>query len=278
MTTPTTGVAMTALGVAVIRARENEQPDALYKDPYAQLFVDAAHQQVSGTDEGRGWWDRLQQAADMFYPDRTLGVRVGDDRMLRGVESGLRQIVLLGAGLDTRAYRMPLPTDTRFFEVDLPELFAFKEPVLEGIEPVCFRRPVITDLREDWSAELQHQGFDPAQPTLWCEEGALPYLPSEDAWRVVERLTELSAPGSRYGISRFPIDPTAPRYRALAQLTHGTDTPATGFKGLGDDAEERLNQLGWTTEFEPWTGLLADIGRPNPDVDAGWGFVRAIRS
>ncbi|MGW4248623.1 SAM-dependent methyltransferase, partial [Nocardia sp. NPDC004722] len=134
MKVPVDGVAVTAIGVAVIRARENERADRLYADPLAQAFVTAAR---AGFDEQR--WARLEKLADQFYDGRTIGVRLVDERFEAAVAAGCRQIVLLGAGLDTRAYRMNLPADITVFEIDLPELFDFKEPVLAatGATPTC---------------------------------------------------------------------------------------------------------------------------------------------
>jgi methyltransferase (TIGR00027 family) len=82
---------------------------------------------------------------------RVVGVRVFDDRVRDAVAAGCEQVVLLGAGLDTRAFRSSLPREVRLFEVDLPEMFAFKEPVLEAqaATPTCERRIVPAELRMD---------------------------------------------------------------------------------------------------------------------------------
>ncbi|WP_369633570.1 SAM-dependent methyltransferase, partial [Nocardia sp. JMUB6875] len=219
---PVDGVAVTAIGVAVIRARESEREDRLYDDPLAKEFVAAAR---AGFDEER--WTRLEGIADQFYEGRTIGVRLVDDRFREAIAAGCRQIVLLGAGLDTRAFRMDLPEHIHIFEIDLPELFDFKEPVLaaSGATPTCRRSVVIADLREDWRKRLLNSGFQPSLPTYWVDEGSLGYL--NQAWnqRVVQTLTELSAPGSRFGAGRLVVDENAPQYGALRSFVAGDSTP-----------------------------------------------------
>jgi methyltransferase (TIGR00027 family) len=195
---PVMGVAMTAIGVAMIRARESERPDRLYDDPWAKQFVAAAR-----SDFEPERWSRLETLAEQFYPGRSLGVRLVDDRVREAIDAGCRQIVLLGAGLDTRAFRMELPESIHVFEIDLPELFAFKEPVLAraGSTATCRRQVIAVDLAEDWATALRKHGFGPDIPTYWVDEGALAYLPPEQNRRVVLTLTELSCRGSRFGVS-----------------------------------------------------------------------------
>ncbi|MEV6767952.1 SAM-dependent methyltransferase [Nocardia sp. NPDC051030] len=271
---PVAGVAMTAIGVAVIRARESRREDRLYDDPFAKNFVEAAR---AGFDAER--WARLETLADQFYEGRTLGVRLVDDRFREAIDHGCRQIVLLGAGLDTRAFRMDLPRDIRIFEIDLPELFAFKEPVLAraGADPTCHRRVIAQDLREDWGKTLVNNGFRPDQPTCWVDEGSLGYLPLEENRRVVLTLTELSAPGSRFGVGRFAVDTTSGPYPELRRLVSGDAEPPRPAGGLGDDVAEWLEAIGWNTEFHSWNDMVAPLGRPTAPLDPGTGNIAAVR-
>lgn len=274
---PIAGVAMTAIGVAVIRARETERADRLYSDPFAQLFVDAAKPSFGER------WDRLAPLADTFYEGRTVGVRLVDDRVEEAVAVGIRQIVILGAGLDTRAFRMDLPADTRFFELDLPETFAFKEPVLEraGATPRYERHVLPVDLREDWAEPLLAQGFRPDKPAHWVDEGVLGYLLRVDAQRVVETITELSAPGSHFGVGKFAIDPNSGPYPELRRLVSGDDATPREQGGLGPDIENWLNENGWDTHFRSWNEMVASIDRPvaiaDPDTRNVAGNIAAVR-
>ncbi|MFW0786437.1 SAM-dependent methyltransferase [Gordonia sp. CPCC 206044] len=271
---PTTGVAVTALGVAIIRARETDRPDRLYSDPLAQHFVDAAH---VGFDKER--WSRLTELAGRFYGGRTIGVRLVDDRLRAAAANGIRQFVLVGAGLDTRAYRLGLPADASVFEIDVPELFAFKEPVLRraGAAATCSRAVVTADLRSDWVIPLRDSGFHSEVPTMWIDEGTLGSLNQEWSRRVVRRLSAVSAPGSLYGTGQFATDATDSRYRDLRGLVG--DTPG------GDDASSTaepnirgwLENLGWDTAFHSWNSMVADLDRPATVDDESVGTISAVR-
>ena len=83
--------------------------------------------------------------------------------------SGIRQAVIMAAGLDARAYRLPWPPDTVVYEVDLPEVIEFKTATLGklGAEPRAERRTVGADLRDDWPAALRSAGFDPHAAATW---------------------------------------------------------------------------------------------------------------
>ncbi|MFC3960933.1 SAM-dependent methyltransferase [Nocardia jiangsuensis] len=265
---PTTGVAITAIGVAVIRARESERADRLYDDPLAAAFVAAAR---AGFPAER--WARLTALAGEFAAWRTVGVRLVDDRIRAGLAAGLRQIVLLGAGLDTRAYRMGLPGDAVIFEIDLPETFAFKEPVLGDAVPSCRREVVAADLRADWDAALLERGFRPELPTHWIDEGSLGYLTEEWNQGVVRTLTALSAPGSWFATARVTADQGALRYRELRDLVGAPGrAPDTAF-----DAERWLRDLGWDTEFRGWNAAAAPFGRAVAVPDPQVGTVHAVR-
>ncbi|MFC9896113.1 SAM-dependent methyltransferase [Nocardia sp. NPDC127579] len=267
---PVTGVAVTALGVALIRARESARADRLYDDPPAQVFATAAR---AGFDDDH--WTGLHRLADQFYPGRTVAVRLVDDRIQAAADAGIRQFVLLGAGLDTRAYRMRLPADLRLFEIDLPELFAFKEPVLAAARPICDRRVVIADLRADWRKNLLDNGFQPDTPTCWIDEGTLGSPAQDWAQQVIRTLTELSAPGSCFDVSRFDVDHTSAPYRELRNLVSGTATPPAPEPPF--DPEPWLDSLGWNTEFRRWTDMVAPLGRDLGDHAPHSGSIAAIR-
>ncbi|MER6798560.1 SAM-dependent methyltransferase, partial [Amycolatopsis mediterranei] len=178
-------VSRTAIGVAALRAYESRRPDRLFDDPYAAAFFEAGRSALPGTSpEG-------PQAGlgAMFYPQVVIRTRFYDDYLLG---AGCAQVVLLAAGLDTRAFRLAWPDGTRLFELDLPEVLAFKDEVLgrHGAEPACARVVVPADLREDWAAALREAGFDPAVPTAWLAEGLLMYLTPEEAERLLTTVGE----------------------------------------------------------------------------------------
>ena len=271
---PTAGVAMTALGVALVRVRETARPDRLYADPLAGVFLAAAR---PGFDADR--WVRLERLAEQFYEGRTLAVKAVDEHIREVAASDCPQIVLLGAGLDTRAFRLDLPPETTFFEVDLPELFDFKESVLNAhrAHPICARRVVAADLCGDWERVLLARGFRADLPTAWVDEGVLGYVPRAAAYAVAETVTRLSAPGSRFGMGRFQIAAAAPQYRALRELV--LEAPGEPpVNGLGPDGESWFAAHGWKTTFHAWDDLVEPYGRPGVmGGDPAVGHVVAVR-
>jgi len=138
------GVGRTALMVAAARAIETGRSDALAADPYAEHFVRAAaaceswpvHPEQVPDGEDDPLWGRLGR----YFGLRT---RVFDDHVLRRARAGIRQVVLLGAGLDTRALRLAWPAGCTVFEVDRQEVLAFKQTVLDRIDPRGDERPSI---------------------------------------------------------------------------------------------------------------------------------------
>ncbi|OBF62892.1 hypothetical protein A5753_14095 [Mycobacterium sp. 852002-51971_SCH5477799-a] len=277
------GIPLTALGVAMIRARESEREDRLYDDPYAPAFAEAARDAFldpNAPPEAAAQWARVEQLVDQFYEGRTLAVRAVDDRVHAWVDAGGTQLVMLGAGLDTRAYRMSLPADLRWFELDLPEMFKFKEPVLKSLDavPTCDRRVVAADLRTDWAPALLAAGYDPDLPAAWIDEGVIPYLSQAEATEVAKTITRLSAPGSEFGTVRAKVDETQQRYRDLKRLvaTGADDRPT--FRGLGPQAQDWLEHNGWRTEFRAWDENVKLYGRAAAITgDPTNGAIHAVR-
>lgn len=278
-----TGIPLTALGVAMIRARESEREDRLYNDPYAAAFAEAARDAFldpNASPEAAAEWAQVEQLVDQFYEGRTLAVRAVDDRVRAWVDAGGEQLVMLGVGLDTRAYRMSLPADLRWFELDLPEMFKFKEPVLKSVHavPTCDRRVVAADLRTDWAPALLAAGYDPALPTAWIDEGVIPYLSQAEATDVATTITRLSAPGSELGTVRAKVDETQQRYRDLKRLvaTGADDRPTV--RGLGPQAQDWLEHNGWRTEFRVWDENVKLYGRAAAITgDPSNGAIHAVR-
>lgn len=121
-------------------------------------------------------------------------------------DAGVRQAVILASGLDSRAYRLPWPDGTVVYEFDQPDVIEFKSRTLAdlGGQPTADRRTVAIDLRDDWPKALLDNGFDPRQPTAWTAEGLLIYLPAEAQDLLFDRITELSAAGSRLATEHIP--------------------------------------------------------------------------
>ena len=121
------GVGLTALAVADARARETDRPDRLFDDPFAHLFIDHAGAAFTPVPSEGGVDIRAMRAE--YVAIRT---RYFDDALLTATAAGCRQVVLLAAGLDTRAFRLAWPGATHLFELDVPDVLAFKSRVLDA--------------------------------------------------------------------------------------------------------------------------------------------------
>ncbi|MFC1420848.1 class I SAM-dependent methyltransferase [Streptacidiphilus cavernicola] len=272
------GVWATAVGVARVRALETAREDPLFRDPLALAFATAggfdpsAPRPERGDEAARRRW--LGVAFSIIIRTRFL-----DDLLDQAAAAGVRQVVLLGAGMDSRAFRMDWPEGTRLFEVDTAEPLDFKESVLrqERAVPRCERITVPVDLREDWPAALAAAGHDRTRPTAWIAEGLLIYLPEEAVERLVGLVGEQSAPGSRMGLtlgsrgvlSRFGADAAA-----------GT-AASMWVSEMPEDPVAWLAAHGWAAETHTLRERAAAYGRPitsEPRADEGpGGLVHAVR-
>jgi methyltransferase (TIGR00027 family) len=193
------------------------------------------------------------------------------------VAAGIRQMVILAAGLDSRAYRLDWPAGTTVYEIDQPQVVTYKTATLEsaGAAPKAIRRTVPVDLRDDWPAALSAAGFDRSQPTAWLAEGLLPYLPAEAQDRLFKMLTELSAPGSRVAVEAFNLGSGDPDRRRAARRRRfermrerlGLDINVetlTYQEQDRADAAEWLTAHGWQVSAVSNADEMARLGRPIP--------------
>ncbi len=269
-----TSMAKTALGMARVRAEESRRPDRLFDDPYAQAFLAAA---PGAFPEEPAVVGGLAWLGAAFFFHGVIRTRFFDDYLLAATAAGCRQVVLLAAGLDTRAFRLAWPDKVRLFELDLPEMLAFKEPVLaaQHAVPQCERVVLPADLREDWPATLATAGFQPTRPTAWLAEGLLIYLSAEEAARLLTAVGELSAPGSQLAFEHGTIaeSPLLAQARALPAMAQFT---SLWKGGLGTHAPEWLTRHGWQAHTHDRATLAATYGRAVPASSNG-GFVTAVR-
>lgn len=286
------GVGTTALLVAAARAIETHRPDSLAADVYAEHFVRAA-------PASAGWPVRPHQVPDAdadplwgrFARYFGLRTRVLDDFLLNAAHTGgIRQVVLFGAGLDTRAYRLDWPSGCVVFEIDREGVLAFKHQVLGALaaEPKATRTPVATDLRADWAGALTGAGFDPTAPTVWLAEGLLFYLPGAAETHLVTTVDRLSAPGSALAYEvKLEKDLLAYRDSPLYTSTHrqlGIDLLGLFSREPRPDSAGDLAARGWSTSVRtPFEFSLLHGRGPLPepnDALAGnrWVFADKPRS
>lgn len=172
-------IAGSGVATAAMRAPEGSRSDALFDDPLGRVLVSLADEVPE---------DRRDYLADGVTASSSLTRMMGDyvvvrthffDVHLRATaEAGARQIVLLGSGLDVRAFRMPWPPGTRIFEIDSAEVHAFKDELIErtDLRPTAERIKITSDATGGWREMIAAAGFDDARPSSWLLEGLLFYL------------------------------------------------------------------------------------------------------
>lgn len=276
-----TSVGSTAVMVAAARAVETERPDALICDPYAKLLV--------ANSGANGLWEKMldpaivakveaidaDSAAHLHHMRSYQAVRTHffDEYFTDAVAAGIRQVVILASGLDSRAYRLDWPAGTILYEIDQPQVLEFKSTTLaeNGVTPTADRREVGIDLRRDWPAALREAGFDPAAPTAWLAEGLLMYLPADAQDRLFTQISELSAPGSRVSAETAPAHAEERRQQMRARFKRVADEigleETTDIWELMYRDEDRahvaewLNGHGWRARSQAATDEMRRLNR-----------------
>jgi methyltransferase (TIGR00027 family) len=212
-----------------------------------------------------------------------------DEFFLDATKAGIRQVVILASGLDSRAYRLPWPAGTVVYEIDQPQVIEFKSRTLAelGAKPIAYRRAVAVDLRDDWPTALRAAGFDPRRPTAWSAEGLLGYLPPEAQDRLLDTITSLSAPGSRFATESAPNRDPADQEKVKERMRnasqrwreHGFDLDMTDLVYFGDrnEAAPYLSEHGWQMSGSSIRELFAANGLPPlDDEDMPFADVRYV--
>jgi methyltransferase (TIGR00027 family) len=258
----TDGVGMIALGMAAARAAESASARPLVEDPYASMFLDAA---------GDGFWKALLAAASTgklgeIDPELPRSLRAMfdyaavrtvffDDFFTAATASGIRQAVILGSGLDARAWRLRWPPGTTVYEIDQAKVLKFKSATLaaHAARPAARVTNVAADLRHHWPQALCRAGHEPALPTAWSAEAVLAFLPPDAQDQLFHRIQDLSAPGS--WIAAEAVNTNFNTHRGqLARLRvaaatlsqqHIPDIDELWFPGERTDVRDWLRRRGW---------------------------------
>ena len=293
-----TSVGATAVMVAAARAAETDKDNPLIRDPYAKVLVAAA---------GTGIWEFMldnefvakvadsdpEVAAVVEHMGSYQAVRTHffDEFFTAAAGAGIRQIVILASGLDSRAYRLPWPAGTTVYELDQPKVLEYKAATLNqhGATPKAPRREVPIDLRFNWPKALREAGFDPSMPTAWLTEGLLMYLPADAQDRLFEEVTELSAAGSRISAETVGIhaadrrERMRERFERLAAQFGIDDTLDVGELTYEDpdraDVAVWLDEHGWQSTAVTSQDEMRRLGRAvelaDTDGDSFATFVTA---
>jgi methyltransferase (TIGR00027 family) len=286
-----TSVGATATMVAAQRALASAA--GLIDDPFAAPLVRAVgidvytrlvNGEIPVTDDTE--FDPARMARGM-----AVRTRFYDQFFVDATRSGIRQAVIVAAGLDVRAYRLPWPQGTVVYEVDLPNVIDFKTSTLskQGAAPTAERRTVAVDLRDDWPAALEAAGFDPQAPSAWSAEGLVVYLPPEAQDALFDNITALSAPGSQLA-SEFVPDTTVftdPRWRShhdrMSELGFEIDFNDLVYHFERSHIIEYLIQRGWQVSHRTVAEMHAANGFVYADDEVAAAFadityLNAVRS
>ena len=293
-----TSVGATAVMVAAARAAETDKDNPLIRDPYAKVLVAGA---------GTGVWEFMldnefvakvadsdpEVAAVVEHMGSYQAVRTHffDEFFTAAAGAGIRQIVILASGLDSRAYRLPWPAGTTVYELDQPKVLEYKAATLNqhGATPKAPRREVPIDLRFNWPKALREAGFDPSMPTVWLAEGLLMYLPADAQDRLFEQVTELSTAGSRISAETVGIhaadrrERMRERFERIAAQFGINDTLDVGELTYEDpdraDVAVWLDEHGWQSTAVTSQDEMRRLGRAvelaDTDGDSFATFVTA---
>jgi methyltransferase (TIGR00027 family) len=262
--------------MAAERARESTRPDHLFVDPFADV--------LAGPEGRRLMADMAEGMPD--NPTIPIRTRYFDELLRSAVHGeGIGQVVLIAAGMDSRAFRLGLRSDAIVFELDKPNLLAVKDERLgaAGAEPTCERRIVPVDLRHPWHDDLVSAGFSDAEPAVFVAEGLLGYLEEQAVHELLATLAGLAHPASALGADVSGPTPVETPYLStwLAKLEEAGMTR----RFATDEPEQLFASHGWKASAVEYGDDTANFGRwPWPAVDrhdANWPrnfLVRARRS
>jgi len=294
----TNSVGATATMVAAARAAATRRSQPVITDEFAEPLVRAVGLDVfTRVATGELNFDDVEKGVGFARMIDTFAARTlfFDDYFAAAGLAGLRQVVIVASGLDARPYRLRWPIGTTVYEIDQPEVIAFKTATLSelGAAPTAELRTVGIDLREDWPAALQKAGFDSAQATAWLAEGVLiGFLPPEAEVRLLDSIIPLSSEGSRLAAdfgSISDLSEESQEQRGLAaeawrRLGLDLDIAGLAYPGEHTDVAAHLHANGWKTTRFALSDLFNAAGLPGlSEADrqvpsARINFVRAIRT
>jgi methyltransferase (TIGR00027 family) len=273
----TTSVGSTALFVAAARALEAQRPEPLALDPHAEFFCRAAGGEWADIVDGKATSSRgsLLLETDFgkhFVSFQAARTKYFDDYFAKAVAAGVRQVVIVAAGLDSRAYRLQWADGTVIFELDQARVLEFKRETLADIgdAPRVDRREVAVDLRDDWRNALHDSGFDATKPTAWIAEGLLIYLPAVAQEQLFAGIDALSAPGSWVAIEEGRPMPDFV-FAGLQQRERDAGDEGMFFTLIYNEqhapADEWFGARGWSATPTRLSDYLDGVGRSIPPED-----------
>lgn len=166
------------------RASESDRVDALFDDPYARRMAGDLGASIA----------REALHGDAIAWGVIVRTAVMDEMILGCIEQGATQVVNLGAGLDTRAFRLNLPSSVRWFDVDLPRVVTHRRACLKGLKPRCQHAHVVADVTDtsELKRALSTPGIGDGKVLVVCE-GLLVYLKPDQVVTLATNLNSATA-------------------------------------------------------------------------------------
>jgi methyltransferase (TIGR00027 family) len=189
-------VGKTSLFIAAARSIETkkQKKERLFEDPYAELL--AGNEGFNLLKQAQLSFPALQEtvAFRTYFIDKCLYEWI--------IEGNIKQLILLGSGMDTRAWRLPFKKNVNVYEIDFEEVLKYKNKLIDSTNraPLSKAQKIFlqSDLtKEDWINSLKKGGFKSLQESVWVMEGLLMYLKENEVESILKEVFLLSSPGSR---------------------------------------------------------------------------------
>ncbi len=244
----------TAKWVAIFRAEETERPDAVFHDPFARKLAGKKGEDIANAVE-------FSRKNSWSFVARTY---LFDDVIMKHVAEGYDMIINLAAGLDARAYRLALPANLNWIDVDLPGMINYKSEILQDEKPTCRYRAIQLDLadRKERIPFFQQLNAE-TKKALVITEGLIIYLTAQQA---AELSTDLS---SQTHFNRWAFDLASPALLTMALEKMGSALKGSGakFQFAPEEGEEFFERYGWKwIESKSFMQAAAKLNRLPADL------------
>ncbi|MDJ1180382.1 SAM-dependent methyltransferase [Roseofilum sp. BLCC_M91] len=249
---PVESIADTAFLTATYRALEGDRPDALFQDPYAEILAG---------DRGQKLIEAMPGGAT-GASGCAVRTAVMDELILRTIqEENIDTVISLGAGLDTRPYRLPLPSSLRWSEWDLPTILDYKTEKLAGLEPRCVLEFMPLDVTDTATRQIVLQAMGKiAKQVLVLTEGLLIYLTTE---QVAALATDLYAQSPFQWWLTDLASPHALRYFQKS-INHAVHSSQAMLQFAPEAGTEFFEPYGWRAV--EWRSLLEEGERLQREI------------
>lgn len=241
-----THVSDTALMVAACRAAETELEDGFVRDPFAARLAG---------ERGKAILNAMPYA-NIARMGLSIRARFVDELLLEALATGsIATVLSVGCGLDTRPWRLDLPPDLRWIEIDFADMLDYKEQLMSGEKPRCRRERLVVDVTDPQQRQRMYEAAG-SDPSLMITEGLLMYLPAA----TVDALASEARDQSQ--LAHWITDITTTGFRKA--LGGGTDTmrPIRHVQAAdalqGEEILEVLHRHKWTTAAR--RSYISDVG------------------